>query len=101
MWGRHELLEREGRRRGWRGLWVQCPHELLVALAGFKGCTALCQGSEGTGTTLCLCPSQPEESQGHLPGGDREREGGGGGELTLRGSSTVRVWGQVGWWEVA
>ena len=64
----HEFLEGEGRWRGWWGLRLQRPHELLVALASLKGLTALGQGSEGTGATLRLRPSQPEQSQGHLQG---------------------------------
>ena len=55
----HELLEGEGRRRGWWGLGPQHPHVLLVALARLKGLTALSQGREGTGTMLCLRPSKP------------------------------------------
>lgn len=68
--GGNKLLEGEGRWRGWRGLWPQCPHELLVALARLEGRAALGQGGKGAGTTLCLRPSKPEQSQGHLAGGD-------------------------------
>lgn len=61
-----ELLERIG---GWRGRWgvgPYGPHELLVSLAGLEGSAALGQGSEGAGAMLCLSPSKPEQSQGHL-----------------------------------
>lgn len=77
----HELLEGEGRRRGWWGLRLQHPHELLVALARLEGLTALRQGSKGTGATLRLCPSKSEQSQGHLRGG-----GGGSANCSERGA---------------
>lgn len=67
MWGRNKFLEREGRWWGWQGVWLQCLHELLVALARLEGRTALSQGGKSTGTTLCLSSSQVEQSQGHPP----------------------------------
>lgn len=104
MRSRHELLEGEGRRRGWRGLGLQHPHELLVALAGLEGLAALGQGGEGAGTPLCLRPSELEQSQGHLRGGGGG-VGSGAGEgrtngsqrgwsLTFRVAIAARVWGR-------
>lgn len=91
----HELLEGEGRRRRWWGLGLQHPHELLVALAGLEGLTALRQGGEGAGATLGLRPSKPKQSQGHLRRGwgaqTAVREGQG---LTFRDTSAARAWGR-------
>lgn len=105
MRSRHELLEGEGRRRGWRGLGLQHPHELLVALAGLEGLAALGQGGEGAGTPLCLRPSELEQSQGHLRGGGGGVGSGAGGggrtncsqrgrSLTFRVAIGARVWGR-------